>query len=220
MVGNLEHFLDPNFYPPQIGDKDYEQFLHDDKFVYSVFVELVMNPNHEARYIILTDDVEENGKVAWVKLIGHYDNETIEKSLLSSLYNRWNSLRLHRTNLGAAKSYITNYASLLNQMKDEGAPVDENIARIMFLDHISAEPYQTVVLDCQINESDLVTCYERIGRVAVTIEGNAARRKTNAYLAGTGGQGSDRKDSQKGPLAYAGKKINKYEFFVDSSVWQ
>ena len=89
---NLKHFLDPNFYPPQIGDKDYEQFLQDNKFVYSVIVELVMNPDHEAHHIILTDDVEDNGKAAWVKLIGHYDNETIEKSFLSSLYNRWNSL--------------------------------------------------------------------------------------------------------------------------------
>ena len=76
---NLDHFLDVDFDAPLQGDKDYEQYVQDNKFAYSGMVELVMDPNHEVCHIILTEDVENNRKVAWEKLISHYDNETIEK---------------------------------------------------------------------------------------------------------------------------------------------
>ena len=94
---NLEFLIKNNFKALKKGDKEYDQFLYDSKFLYSVLVEQVMNPDHEATYGLFTRDVDNRGDLAYVKLINTYDNELIEKSLLGRLYDTWMSLNTQRS---------------------------------------------------------------------------------------------------------------------------
>ena len=103
---NLEYLIENNFKAPEKGGKEYDQFLYDSKILYSVLVEQVMNPDHEARHGLFTKDVDNRGDLAYVKLINTYDHETVEK-----LYNKWMSLRLSVVNQGAVKTYIMNYSA-------------------------------------------------------------------------------------------------------------
>ena len=101
---NLDYLVDPEFVPPTKGDKNYEQFVFDSKFLYIVLSEQVMNPDHEAQHALFTNDISMRGDLAYTKLINMYDNETIEKSTLGRLYNRWMSLRFSATTQGALKT--------------------------------------------------------------------------------------------------------------------
>jgi len=55
---NLEYLIENNFKAPVKGDNEFDQFLYDSKFLYSVLVEQVMNPDHEARHGLFTRDVD------------------------------------------------------------------------------------------------------------------------------------------------------------------
>ena len=80
------------------------------------------------------------------------------------------------------------------------------------------------MIDCQINEIDLINWYEQIGRVAVTIEANAACRKSKAYRLGQDGNDDDGDgDSNKPtgkPKKYLGKDFHKYGLIKDTSAWK
>jgi len=55
---SLEYLIENNFKASAKGDNEYDQFLYNSKFLYSVHVEQVMNPNHEARHGLFTRDVD------------------------------------------------------------------------------------------------------------------------------------------------------------------
>ena len=75
------------------------------------------------------------------------------------------SLRLSVVNQGAAKTYIMNYSALLDEMSDEGSPIDSTAAKVVFLEHITHPEYRTVVVDLSEGKYTLQDCYKRIGRV-------------------------------------------------------
>ena len=120
--------------------------------------------------------------------MNHYDDETIEESSIELLYNAWMNLRLSKVHIGANKTYITKYAAFILRSKEEGSPVDETAARDIFLSHINHEAYDNVVMDCRINKYSLIECYDRIGRVGVAVEKNAAKssRRLNNTNANSG----------------------------------
>ena len=79
---DLDHLVNDSYEPPQEGDQGYEKFRVDNKFFFSAVVEILSNPNHPARSWLMTEELENDGRAAYFKLISHYDNETIEDSFV------------------------------------------------------------------------------------------------------------------------------------------
>ena len=132
-----------------------------------------MSPDHEARHGLFTRDVDNRDDLAYVKLINTYDNETIEKSLLGRLCNKWMSLRLGIVNQEAAKTYIMKYSALLDEMSNGGSPIDSTAAKVVFLKK------RNVVVDLSEEEYSLQGCYKWVGRVGISIETVTARRASS-----------------------------------------
>ena len=84
----------------------------------------------------MTEELENDGRAAYFKLISHYDNETIEDSFVQSAYVRWINTKLTGVHLGAMKSFITKYQTVLSEAKETGTPVPDNAAKEIFLTHI------------------------------------------------------------------------------------
>jgi len=60
-----------------------------------------------------------------------------------------------------------NYSTFLDEMSDEGSPIDSNAAKVFFLEHITHPEYRNVVVDssedeyslqCRNNGSELRYC--------------------------------------------------------------
>ena len=212
---NMEHLLDKDYVVPEEGTDAHNKYVVDNKFFFSVIVQMVTDPDHEARMWLLTDDVDNDGHGAWLKLMGHYDDETIEESLVETLYNKWMNLRLNKVHYGANKTYVTNYAAHMAAMKEEGSPVDPNAARDIFLSHIDHSSYDYIVMDCRLNKYSLTECYERIGKVGVSIEktANKSNRKLNSATTpgntGGGNGGNGQHGNGGGKLIFQNREVLK-----------
>ena len=87
---DLDYLLQLDYNPSEVGQPGYKKFKVDNKFFYAAVVEIITNPDHLARIWLLSEDNENNGRVAYFKLIGkYYDNETIEDPFVESAYTRW-----------------------------------------------------------------------------------------------------------------------------------
>ena len=67
---------------------------------------------------------------AYYKLISHHETETIEVCLVPSTISGW---ALCEIELGAAKNFMINYVSLLEQINDEGSLADDKLLLQYFL---------------------------------------------------------------------------------------
>ena len=223
---NMEHLLDKDYVVPEEDTDPYNKYVVDNKFFFSVVVQMVTDPDHEARMWLLTDDVDNDGHAAWLKLMSHYDDETIEESLVETLYNKWMNLRLTKVHFGANKTYVTNYAAHMAAMKEEGSPVDPNAARDIFLSHIDHPSYDFIVMDCRLNKYSLTECYERIGKVGVSVEKTAAksnRRLNRAVTPGNNGGNNQHNNGGENKLFFMYRQVlktgrfRKYEDFKSLS---
>ena len=79
---DLDHLVNDSYEPPREGEPGYEKYPIDNKFFFSAVVEILSNPNHPARSWLMTEELENDGRAAYFKLISHYDNETIEDSFV------------------------------------------------------------------------------------------------------------------------------------------
>ena len=101
---NIEYLLDEDYKRPESTDPKYLQFEADNKFLFSALVQILSNPDHEARLYILSEEVKNDGQAAWTKLTTHYNNESIEDSAVENVYNKWMNLRLTKVHLGACRT--------------------------------------------------------------------------------------------------------------------
>ena len=81
---DLDHLVNDFYVPPKEGESGFEKFRIDNKFFFSAVVEILSNPNHPARSWLMTEELENDGRAAYYKLISHHDNETIEYSFVQS----------------------------------------------------------------------------------------------------------------------------------------
>ena len=114
---NIEYLLDTDYKRPESTDPKFQQFEADNKFLFSALVQILSNPDHEARLYILSEEVENDGQAAWTKLTTHYKNESIQDNAVETVYNKWMNLRLAKVHLGACRTYITIYAEYLQTSK-------------------------------------------------------------------------------------------------------
>ena len=129
---DLDHLVNDSYEPPKEGEQGYDKFRIDNKFFFSAVVEILSNPNHPARSWLMTEELENDGRAAYYKLISHYDDETIEDSFVQTAYVRWINTKLTGVHLGAMKSYITKYQTVLSEAKETGTPVPDNAAKEIF----------------------------------------------------------------------------------------
>ena len=145
----------------------------------------------------------------------HYDNEVIEENSVALIYTKWINLRLNKVTTGACMTYITNYASYMQQAAEEGCPIDANVATSIFLSHIDHGAYLQAVLDCKIKKYNLTECMDIIRRVGVIVEKRSARvsrklPKLNSSTPGGGGGGGNEVEGMK----FNGKALDEFGFFV------
>ena len=224
---DLDHLLKESYIPPDRSEADFEKyFCVDNKFLYSAVVEIMTNPNHPARSWLMTEEIENDGRAAYFKLINHYDNETIEDSHGITAYMRWTNTKLTGVHLGAMKVYITKYQTFLSDIKEARDTIPDNPAKDMFLAHIKPDEYQQVTINCKTDKVSLSECMERCLRVAVSVEANAASRSrraaktyrqqstvsTTTATASTGSVAGR-------PKTYKGKAMNEYGSFKDRNYW-
>ena len=152
---DLDHLLKESYIPPESNEPGFEKYRIDNKFFYSAVVEIMTNPNHPARSWLMTEEIENDGRAAYFKLINHYDNETIEDSHGITAYMRWTNTKLTGVHLGAMKNYITKYQTVLSDAKEAGDAIPDNPAKDMFLAHIKPEEYQHVTMNCKIDKISL-----------------------------------------------------------------
>ena len=100
---NIEYLLDEDYKRPESSDPKYLQFEAYNKFLFSALIQILSNPDHEARLYILSEEVENDGQAAWIKLTLHYINES--NSVVESVYNKWMNLRLTKVHLSACRTY-------------------------------------------------------------------------------------------------------------------
>ena len=218
---DLDHLVNDFYVPPKEGESGFEKFRIDNKFFFSAVVEILSNPNHPARSWLMTEEFENDGRAAYYKLISHYDNETIENSFVQSGHVRWINTKLTSVHLGAMKSYITKYQTVLSEAKETGTPVPDNAAKEIFLTHIKPEGYQQVVMNCKNDKLSLTDYMDRCLRVAVSVEANAAsraRRAARVTQDNDDTMATTSTDSNKSggkPRKYNGKEINEYGLFKD-----
>ena len=80
---DLDHLVNVSYVPPSNeGEPGYEKYRIDAKFFFSAVVEILSNLNHPTRSWLMTEELENDGRGAYFKLISHYDNETIEDSFV------------------------------------------------------------------------------------------------------------------------------------------
>ena len=120
---DLDHLVNDSYQPPKEGEPGFEKYRIDNKFFFSAVVEILSNPNHPARSWLMTEELENDGRAAYYKLIGHYDNETIEDSFVQTAYVKWINTKLVGVHLGAMKAYITKYQTALSEARETGTPV-------------------------------------------------------------------------------------------------
>ena len=184
------------------------------------------NPNHPARSWLMTEEIGNDGRAAYFKLINHYDNETIEDSHGITAYMRWTTTKLTGVHLGAMKAFITKYQTILSDAKEAGDAIPDNPAKDMFLAQIKPEAYQHVTMNCKIDKISLSECMERCLRVAVSVEANAASKSRRG--ASTATQQSTDSNSNatvstssvaRRPKTYKGKPIDEFGYFKDKNYW-
>ena len=131
---DFDYLMEDNYQEPDfaINLKGYLKFIMDNKFFYSVIIDILTDPDHIGRVLIITDELNNNGRGAWQTLLSHYDNEKIEDSVIENVCDRWMSLHLHQVHLGTCRTYITNYAGVVSQMIQEEVLVNENALRFFF----------------------------------------------------------------------------------------
>ena len=129
---DLDHLVNDSYQPPKEGDPGYEKYRIDNKFFFTAVVEILSKPNHPARSWLMTEELENDGRAAYYKLISHYDNETIEDSFVQTAYVRWINTKLTGVHLGAMKAYITKYQTVLSEARETGTPVPDNAAKEIF----------------------------------------------------------------------------------------
>ena len=114
---DLDHLLKESYIPPAKGEVGFEKYIIDNKFFDSAVVEIMTNPDHPARNWLMTEEIKNDGRSAYFKLVNHYDNETIEDSHGITAYIRWTNTKLTGVHLGAMKAYITKYQIVLSDAK-------------------------------------------------------------------------------------------------------
>ena len=222
---DLDHLVNDSYQPPNEGDPGYEKYRIDNKFFFSAVVEILSNPNHPARSWLMTEELENDGRAAYYKLISHYDNETIEDSFVQTAYVRWINTKLTGVHLGAMKTYITKYQTVLSEARETGTPVPDNAAKEIFLTHIKPDNYQQVVMNCKIDKLSLSDCMDRCLRVAVSVEAGAASRARRAARVTQDNEETTSTTSTSSnysggkPRKYNGKEINEYGYFKDRKYW-
>ena len=73
-------------------------------------------------------------------------------------------------------------------------------------------------MDCQLNKHSLTDCYERVGRVGLSVEKNherASRRMNNLNRGGS----TNTTTNSNGKLFFKGKEVNEYGIFKDRTVY-
>ena len=173
----------------------------------------------------MTEEIENDGRAAYFKLIKHYDNETIEDSHGITGYMRWTNTKLTGVHLGAMKAYITKYQTVLGDAKEAGDAIPDNPAKDMFLAHIKPDEYQQVTMNCKIDKISLSECMERCLRVAVSVEAKAASKSRRAASTATQQSTASNptatvstSNAAGRPKTYKGKAINEYGYFQDKSL--
>ena len=84
-----------SYVPPEKGLSGYDKFKADNKF-YAAVVEIMMNPVHPTRDCLMSKNNENDGRAAWFKLIGHYDDEPIvdDSFVAENAYTKWINTKL------------------------------------------------------------------------------------------------------------------------------
>ena len=224
---DLDHLMKESYIPPGKEEVGYEMFRVDNKFFYSAVVETLTNRDHPARNWSMTEEIENDGRSAYFKLVNHYDNQSIEDSHGITAYIRWTNTKLTGVHLGAMKAYVTKYQTILSDAKEAGDAIPDNPAKDMFLPHIKPDAYQQVTMNCRIDKIPPHECMERCLRVAVTSEANAASRTRRAARATnesheahtTTGSNSSAPNSGGRPMKYMGNEIDEYGYFKNRDFW-
>ena len=154
----LDNLLDEDYVPPEEGEAGYAYYMAVNKFLYSVWIDVTSNPDHEARNWLLKKEVANDGRKAWVQLMENYDSETIQSSLIPTTMTKWVNTKLDETSLGAAKTFITNFATSLSTLKEEGAEQPEACAKAIFLNNITDPSYTNLVMECRVRQFSLNEC--------------------------------------------------------------
>ena len=85
---NLEYLLKESFVRPSDDSMEYNRFVMDNKFLFSAVVGILSTPDHEAREYVMDEDIENDGRAAWLKLQEHYNSEAIHDNVVEMTYNK------------------------------------------------------------------------------------------------------------------------------------
>ena len=202
----LEYVLEESYKVPEESDPEFTKYIYDNKFVYSVLMKVTKG--HEAREWLLAAEVENEGREGWFRILKHYDVKDLEGSNLSTAMNRLVGFRLNKNHIGAASSYVTNFASTLSELTIEGTPLDTTLSKEMFLNGITHPDYFEVKTNLKLNGLDLNTCMQKITLIAGSIEREA--EKSSRRIA----QLNQQQSHQNGQsLKYMGQDLDEYGFF-------
>ena len=103
----IDYIIDEEVEKPDELDPSYATFQADNKFVYSALIKTTKG--HEAREWLLPDEVEDDGREGWFRLLKQYDLRDADDNNLGSAMNRLANLRLSKTYIGAASAYVTTF---------------------------------------------------------------------------------------------------------------
>ena len=111
---NMDELLDKDYILPEEGEPAYRKFVVQNKFLYSGVIEILNNPDHEARNWILKEEVVNGSIKVYELLLRNYDSEMIQTSQIPTTMNKLVNTKLNKTSRGATKTFITNFATYLS----------------------------------------------------------------------------------------------------------
>ena len=136
---DMDQMIDPDYEPPEEGDPSYAQYVARNKFLYSVWIDITSNPDHEARLWLLEKAMKNDGRATWFKILEHDNSETIEASLIPTTMARWVNTKLDKIHIGATQSFIAMNASCLSTLREENSPMPDLCALAIFLANVTHE---------------------------------------------------------------------------------
>ena len=210
----LSYLFADDFAEPT-NEARHKKFLLDSQFAYSAL--LKVTKGHEAREWLLSDDLLDDGRASWFKLIDQYDVKEKTGSYLSDAVKKLSSLTLHKDHVGAASSYLTNFSALMTEIAVHGKPYPDCIAKELFLNSITHPKYYETVTMLKLSSDenlDLNTCMNKIQIISGSIERDAEKTRRRVARTST----SDSSSSGGGgslPAKYMGKEIDAKGNFKD-----
>ena len=201
----VAYILDEDHEVPKQGDDDFIKYNYNKIFVYSCLMRATKG--NEAREWLIANNIVNNGREGWKKILKQYDPMELEGTILSTAMQCLTNLCLSHATSGSASTYVTNFASALSELTIKGMPLNDALAQEMFINGIVHPGYFETKTDMKLNHSDLQTCMEKVNIIAGSIEREAL--KSNCCIAKVQSDSSSGSSS----LQYKGKEVDKYGFF-------